>query len=57
VERARRHHVLLARLALGLSALVAELAGRALTTRIDIGRHVPIRGDSDADYYPALLAG
>jgi hypothetical protein len=57
VERARRHHVLLARLALGISALVAELAGRALTTRIDVGRHVTFGGNHQADYYPALLAG
>lgn len=57
VEHARRHHVLLARLALGISALVAELSGRALTTRIDVGRHVTFGGNHQADYYPALLAG
>jgi hypothetical protein len=51
----RRHHVLLARLALGLLALVAELAGRSLTHRIDIGRHVASPSYSGADYYPILL--
>ena len=51
----RRHHVLLARLALGLLALVAELLGRSLTHRIDIGRHVASPSYSGADYYPVLL--
>ena len=51
----RRHHVLLARLALGLLALVAELVGRSLTHRIDIGRHVAAPSYSGADYYPILL--
>src|SRR2546430_15016992 len=55
MERARRHQRLLARLALGLLALVAELAGRSLAHRLDFGRHVetPYAG---AQYYPVLLA-
>jgi hypothetical protein len=55
MERARRHQRLLARLALGLLALVAELAGRSLAHRLDFGRHVenPYLG---AQYYPVLLA-
>ena len=51
----QRHHVLLARVALGLLALVAELGGRSLTYRIDIGRHVAPPSYSGADYYPILL--
>jgi hypothetical protein len=50
-----RHHVLLGRLALGLLALVAELVGRSLTHRIDVGRHVAAPSYSSADYYPILL--
>jgi hypothetical protein len=56
VERARKHQVLLARLALGLLLLIAELAGRSLTHRIDVGRHVRTPSYSGADYYPFLLA-
>lgn len=55
MERARRHHVLLARLALGLLALIAELVGRSLTHRIDVGRHVAAPSYNHADYYPMLL--
>jgi hypothetical protein len=51
----RRHHVLLARLALGLLALVAELTGRSLTHRLDIGQHVASPSYSGANYYPILL--
>ena len=40
MERARRHRRLTAAFAFGLLALVAELAGRSLTHRLDIGRHV-----------------
>jgi hypothetical protein len=54
MERARRHHRLLSLLALGLLALVAELAGRSLSTRIDVGRHVST-SYAHAGYYPALL--
>jgi hypothetical protein len=55
VDRARRHQRLLALLAFGLLALVAELAGRSLTHRMDVGRHVARPGYAGADYYPFLL--
>ena len=55
MERARRHQVLLARLALALLILIAELAGRSLTHRLDVGRHVRAPSYSGADYYPFLL--
>jgi hypothetical protein len=55
MERARRHQRPLARLALVLLALVAELAGRSLAHRIDVGRHVASPGYSGADYYPILV--
>jgi hypothetical protein len=55
VDRARRHQVLLARLALGLLALVAELAGRSLTHRLDVGRHVAAPSYARTDYYPVLM--
>jgi hypothetical protein len=54
---AKRHHRLLSVLAFGLLALVAELFGRSLTHRLDVGRHVAAPGDTGADYYPVLLAG
>src|SRR5438067_9417061 len=53
--RARRHQRFFSVLAFGLLALVAELAGRSLTHRIDVGRHVEAPSYSHADYYPALL--
>jgi hypothetical protein len=54
MEHARRHQRILARLALVLLALVAELAGRSLAHRLDFGRHVdaPYSG---AQYYPVLV--
>jgi hypothetical protein len=55
MERARRHQRALARLALILLALVAELAGRSLSYRLDFGRHVGAQY-SGADYYPIMLA-
>lgn len=55
MTRARRHHRLLSLLAFGLLALVAELAGRSLTSRFDVGRHVSARAYAGADYYPVLL--
>jgi hypothetical protein len=55
MERARRHQTFLARLALGLLALVAELAGRSLTHRIDVGRHLAAPSYAHADYYPILM--
>lgn len=54
--RARRHQRALSILAFGLLALVAELAGRALVHRIDVGRHVESPVAAGADYYPFLLA-
>jgi hypothetical protein len=55
MERARRHQRALARLALILLALVAELAGRSLSHRLDFGSHVSAPSYSGADYYPILL--
>ena len=46
----------LARVALGLLALVAEIVGRSLAHRIDVGRHVGPVSYSSARYYPVLLA-
>jgi hypothetical protein len=57
MDRARRHQRLFSALAFGLLALVAELAGRSLTHRLDVGRHVAAPGYAGADYYPFLLAG
>jgi hypothetical protein len=57
VDRARRHQRLLAGLALGLLALVAELGGRSLTYRLDVGRHVGPVSYAHESYYPFLLAG
>jgi hypothetical protein len=54
--RVRGHQRLLSVLAFGLLALVAELAGRSLTHRIDVGRHVSSPSYAGADYYPFLLA-
>ena len=42
-------------LAFVLLAFTAELAGRALTARIDVGRHVRSPASAGADYYPLLL--
>jgi hypothetical protein len=55
MERARRHQRLTAGFAFGLLALVAELAGRSLTHRLDVGRHVPSGAYRHAEYYPVLL--
>jgi hypothetical protein len=54
--RARGHQRLLSVLAFGLLSLVAELVGRSLTHRIDVGRHVSSPSYAGADYYPVLLA-
>jgi hypothetical protein len=56
MERARRHQRLSAALAFALLALVAELVGRSLTHRLDVGRHVRSPSYAGADYYPFLLA-
>jgi hypothetical protein len=55
MERARRHQRLCSILAFGLLALVAELLGRSLTHRVDVGRHVASPGYAHTDYYPVLL--
>jgi hypothetical protein len=55
VERARRHQRLASVFAFGLLALVAELVGRSLTHRLDVGRHVATPSYSGAEYYPFLL--
>ena len=57
VARPRTRQRLLAGLALGLVALIAELAGRSLTHRLDVGRRVGRVSYAHADYYPFLLAG
>jgi hypothetical protein len=56
MERARGHQRLLAGLALSLLALTAEIAGRSLTHRLDVGRHVGRVSYASAGYYPFLLA-
>ena len=56
MDRARRHQRLLARLALVLLALIAELVGRSLAHRIDPGRHVAAPSYATTEYYPVLLA-
>src|SRR5213079_2648336 len=56
MDRARRHQRLLARMALVLLALVAELLGRSLSHRLDFGRHLATPSYSATDYYPILLA-
>jgi hypothetical protein len=55
MERARRHQRLFSVLAFGLLALVAELVGRSLTHRVDVGRHVATPSYAHTDYYPILL--
>jgi hypothetical protein len=56
MERARRHQVALGRGAFVLLAFVAELAGRSLTHRLDVGRRVGTPSYARTDYYPFLLA-
>jgi hypothetical protein len=50
VVRARRHQRLLAVLAFALLAVTAELAGRSLTHRLDVGRHVARPSYAGGDY-------
>jgi hypothetical protein len=57
MDRARKHQRLFSVLAFGLLALVAELVGRGLTHRIDVGSHIGSPVSAGAGYYPALLAG
>jgi hypothetical protein len=54
--RARAHRRLAGFGSFALLALSAELAGRSLTVRLDLGRHVPTPSYAGADYYPFLLA-
>ncbi|MDQ3876050.1 MAG: hypothetical protein M3322_11005 [Actinomycetota bacterium] len=54
---ARRHPRLANAAAFGLIALAAELVGRSLTQRVDVGRHIATPSYAEADYYPFLLAG
>jgi hypothetical protein len=54
--QARAHRRLAGFGAFALLALTAEIAGRSLTVRLDIGRHVPTPSYAGADYYPFLLA-
>jgi hypothetical protein len=55
MARARRHERLTSGLAFGLLALAAELLGRSLTHRLDLGRHFASPSYARADYYPILL--
>jgi hypothetical protein len=57
MDKARAHRRLAGFGAFTLLALVAELFGRSLTVRLDLGRHVPTPRYAGADYYPFLLAG
>jgi hypothetical protein len=57
VQRARRHQRISSALAFALLALIAELVGRSLTHRLNVGRHVEAPSYAGADYYPFLLAG
>jgi len=54
MARSRRRTVL-ARLALGLLVLVAEVIGRSLAYSIDFGRQVGRVSYADASYYPLLV--
>jgi hypothetical protein len=56
MQRARRHQRLFSGLAFALLALIAELVGRGLAHRLDVGRHVRSPSYSGADYYPFLFA-
>lgn len=57
MQQARRHQRISSALAFALLALIAELVGRSLTHRLDVGRHVEAPSYAGADYYPFLLAG
>ena len=57
MDRARAHRRLAGIGAFALLALVAEIVGRSLTVRLDLGRHVPTPSYAGANYYPFLLAG
>jgi hypothetical protein len=55
MERARRHQRALARLAFVFLALIAELFGRSMAHRIDVGHHIGSPSYAGTDYYPILL--
>jgi len=55
MDRARAHRRLAGFGSFALLALAAELVGRSLTVRLDLGRHVPTPSYAGADYYPFLL--
>jgi len=57
MSRARSHQRFFGLLSLGLLSLIAELAGRSLTHRLDVGRQVGKVSYAHAEYYPVLLAG
>src|SRR3954464_11178491 len=57
MDRARAPRRIAGFASFALLALAAELAGRSLTVRLDLGRHVPTPSYSGARYYPFLLAG
>jgi hypothetical protein len=57
MDRARRHQRLFSGLAFALLALTAELFGRSLTHRLDVGRHIETPSYAGTNYYPFLLAG
>jgi hypothetical protein len=57
MRQARAHRRLAGTGAFVLLALVAEIVGRSLTVRLDLGKHVPSPSYVGADYYPFLLAG
>ena len=56
MQRARRHQRISSGLAFALLALIAELTGRSLTHRLNVGQHVRSSAYSGAEYYPFLLA-
>jgi hypothetical protein len=56
VQRARRHQRFFSALAFALLAVAAELLGRSLAHRLDVGRHVSSPSYARADYYPVMLA-
>jgi hypothetical protein len=55
VTRARRHPRAASVAAFALLAFIAELFGRSLTERIDVGRHISSPSYARTDYYPFLL--
>jgi hypothetical protein len=56
MKQARAHRRAAGIGAFALLALVAEVVGRSLTVRLNVGGHVPTPSYAGADYYPLLLA-